>query len=76
MRCNFLSGELGDAVNCLLAGAAFNMMKRLNQLKRMPIMALLVLIQAVNAICNGLLSPKHYILPRLKDQQGYASLAT
>ncbi|WP_319936703.1 transposase [Neolewinella aquimaris] len=45
MRRNFLSGELGDAVNCLLAGAAFNLVKRLNQLKMLPVMVMLVLIQ-------------------------------
>ena len=75
MRRNFLSGELGDAVNCLLAGAAFNMVKRLNQLKMMPIMALLVMIQAVNEICNSLLSPKHRTAYRLKEHQDYALVA-
>ena len=33
MLRNFLSGTLGDAVNALLAGAAFNLKKRLNQIK-------------------------------------------
>ena len=33
MRRNFLAGERGDAVNCLLAGAAFNLKMRLNQIR-------------------------------------------
>ena len=33
MQRNYLSGVLGDAVNALLAGAAFNLKMRLNQLK-------------------------------------------
>lgn len=33
MRRNFLSGEIGDAINCLLAGAAFNLKMRLNQIR-------------------------------------------
>lgn len=33
MLRNYLSRSLGDAINCLLAGAAFNMKKRLNQLR-------------------------------------------
>lgn len=33
MRRNFLRGEIGDAVNCLLAGAAFNLKMRLNQIR-------------------------------------------
>ena len=33
MLRNYLAGELGDAVNCLLAGAAFNLKMRLNQLR-------------------------------------------
>jgi IS5 family transposase len=33
MGRNFLSGSLGDAVNALLAGAAFNLKMKLNQLK-------------------------------------------
>ncbi|MCB0694743.1 MAG: IS5 family transposase [Saprospiraceae bacterium] len=33
MRRNFLSREIGDAVNCLLAGAAFNLKMRLNQIR-------------------------------------------
>ncbi|THH34198.1 IS5 family transposase, partial [Neolewinella litorea] len=49
MRRNFLSGELGDAVNCLLAGAAFNLVKRLNQLKMLPVMVMLKLIQLAMA---------------------------
>lgn len=35
MLRNFLSGALGDAVNSLLAGAAFNLKKRINQLKEL-----------------------------------------
>lgn len=30
---NFLAGELGDMINCLLAGSAFNLKKRLNAIK-------------------------------------------
>ncbi len=52
MRRNFLSGELGDAVNCLLAGAAFNLVKRLNQLKMLPVMVMLWVIQVVYTVCN------------------------
>lgn len=33
MLRNFLSGAIGDSVNCLLAGAAFNLNKRLNEIK-------------------------------------------
>ena len=75
MRRNFLSGELGDAVNCLLAGAAFNMMKRLNQLKMMPVMAWLIVFQVAGAICIRLLSPKHHAAYRSKDYHGYALAA-
>ena len=75
MRRNFLSGELGDAVNCLLAGAAFNMMKRLNQLKMMPIMAWLIVFQVAGAICIRFLSPKHHAAYRSKEYHGYALAA-
>jgi hypothetical protein len=34
MLRNYLSGVSGDAVNTLLAGAAFNIKKRLNQIKK------------------------------------------
>lgn len=34
MLRNYLSGVSGDAVNALLAGAAFNLKKRLNQIKK------------------------------------------
>lgn len=34
MLRNFLSGILGDAINALLAGAAFNLKLRLNQLRK------------------------------------------
>lgn len=34
MLRNYLSGVVGDAVNALLAGAAFNLKKRLNQIKK------------------------------------------
>lgn len=33
MLRNYLHGAIGDAVNCLLAGAAFNLKKRLNAIK-------------------------------------------
>lgn len=33
MRRNFLSRSLGDAVNCLLAGSAFNLKMRLNMIR-------------------------------------------
>jgi IS5 family transposase len=33
MLRNYLHGELGDAINCLLAGAAFNLKMRLNQIR-------------------------------------------
>jgi transposase, IS5 family len=33
MRRNFLGGKVGDAVNCLLAGSAFNLKMRLNQIR-------------------------------------------
>lgn len=35
MARNFLSGILGDAVNALLAGAAFNLKMRLNEIKEL-----------------------------------------
>lgn len=75
MRRNFHSGELGDAVNCQLAGAAFNLVKRLNNFKMNPMMVLLSMIQAVNAICKGLSSPKQHTPYTPKEHQGYASLA-
>ena len=34
MKRNFLAGTQGDAVNALLAAAAFNLKKKLNQLKK------------------------------------------
>ena len=34
MRRNFLSGELGDAVKCLLAVAIFSLVKMLNQVEK------------------------------------------
>jgi IS5 family transposase len=33
MARNFLSGALGDAINCLLAGSAFNLMMRLRMIR-------------------------------------------
>lgn len=36
MARNYLSGVLGDAVNALMAGAAYNLKMRLNQLKNGP----------------------------------------
>ena len=74
MRRNF-SGELGDVVNCLLAGTAFYLVKRLNQLKDMPIVVLLVMILVLNAIYIGLLSPNQQSPDRRKEHQGYASVA-
>ncbi len=43
MLRNYLSGELGDAINCLLAGSAFNLRMRLNQIRALicQILALL-----------------------------------
>ncbi len=45
MLRNFLSGTIGDAVNALLAGAAFNLKKKLNQLKKHSTFIFEIIIQ-------------------------------
>ena len=40
MRRNFLKGTEGDKINVLMAAAAFNLKKRLNQIRRVPILAI------------------------------------
>jgi len=49
MGRNFLDGVVGDAVNCLLAGAAFNFKKRLNRIKANFLALFLVLLHQIRA---------------------------
>lgn len=46
MLRNYLKGTLGDAVNALLAGAAFNLKKRLNQIKQALKIYFLTMLEA------------------------------
>ena len=60
MLRNYLKGTQGDAINALLAGSAFNVKKRLNQLKKA---ALALLLRRVGAFT------KHYRIIQCRLQE-------
>ena len=60
MRRNFLSREQVDGVDCLLAGAAFSLVKLLNWLKIMPIMVWLVISCYSTRFVTAFYRPKAY----------------
>lgn len=55
MLRNFLAGTIGDQVNCILAGCAFNLKKRLNALREV----IFALVQMKLLAAAVPIEPKH-----------------
>ena len=67
MRRGFLSGDLIDAINFLLAWAASNLVKRMI---KMSMIVLLIAIQVIKAISVAPLLLKHFTDYRWKEYLG------
>lgn len=66
MLRNYLSGVIGDAVNCLLAGAAFNLRMRLRQIKA-SIWLILKSVRALHSNQRTILSELRKLFSQLTN---------